>query len=67
MVSDLDVLRTAKMLVDRHGPTAWFEAAQQTDRLLDRGDVDGVRVWLRILSAIRAFQEETRPPGATSH
>ena len=66
-VGDLDVLRTAKMLADEHGPTAWFEAAQQADRLLDGGDVEGCRVWLRILSAINAFQEDARPEGATSH
>lgn len=65
--ADRDVLRTANMLLDEHGPIAWFEAAQETDRLLNRGDVAGARVWLRILSAITAFHEVARPEDATSH
>jgi hypothetical protein len=67
MVSELDIFRTAKLLIDEYGPEAWFEAAQRADRLLGRGDVDGARVWRRVLSAIKTLQDGTPPVGAIPH
>lgn len=28
-----------------HGPNGWFYIAQQQDRLLAKGDLDGVALW----------------------
>ena len=41
------------MLIDQHGADAPIHAAMRADKLLDRGDLDGRAVWLRILDAVR--------------
>ena len=43
MTSDLDIYRTANILVDQHGAEAPIEAAMRADAMLDRGDLDGQR------------------------
>ena len=51
MTTDLDIYRSAKLLVDQHGQDALIEAALKADELLDAGDLDGQAVWLRIRKA----------------
>ncbi len=51
-VSDLDVYRSARLLVDQHGDEAPIHAATQADAMLDKGDLDGQAVWMRILNAV---------------
>ncbi len=53
MISDLDVYRSAQLLVEKHGDEARIEAAMKADDMLERGDLDGQAVWLRILEAVR--------------
>ena len=43
MIPDLDIYRSAKVLVDQHGEDAPIFAAQQADRCLEAGDLDGKR------------------------
>jgi hypothetical protein len=52
MVSDPDIFRAAKLLMDRHGEDAPIRAALRADVLLDEGNVDGAVVWRRILEAV---------------
>ena len=52
MISDLDILRAAQLLVKRHGTDAPVVAAQRADELLDRGDLEGVAVWKSIARAV---------------
>ncbi len=52
MVDDLDIYRTAKLLVDKHGAEAPIHAAMKADAMLDKGDMDGRAVWLRVIKAI---------------
>ena len=49
MVSDLDIHRAAKLLVDRHGDGATVEAMRRADAFAAQGDSAGKVVWLRIL------------------
>jgi hypothetical protein len=51
MTSDLDIYRTASVLIREHGGDAALEAAQQADATLDKGSLDGQRVWKRVLAA----------------
>ncbi len=51
MTSDLDIYRSANLLVKRHGPDAPIHAAMRADELLEAGDLDGCAVWRRILRA----------------
>jgi len=52
VTGNIDIWRAAKLLVDRHGDEAPIHAAMRADDLLAEGDVDGQRIWKRILSAI---------------
>jgi hypothetical protein len=45
MTTDLDIYRTAKVLIDRYGDGASLHAANRADELLDRGDMEGRAVW----------------------
>jgi hypothetical protein len=46
MLSDLDILRSAKLVLDHHGEDALVYAARRADELLERGDVQGA-CWSR--------------------
>ena len=50
---DIDVLRGARSISERYGTAAELEAECCTDRLLSVGDVEGYRVWLQVIGAIR--------------
>ncbi len=63
MVSDLDIYRSAKLLVDQHGEDAGLEAAMRADKLLAAGDMDGKQAWVRIMRAIEAMQRTEPRPG----
>ena len=54
-IADLDIYRTAKLLVDKHGAEAPIHAATQADAMLDKGDLDGQAVWMRILNAVEGL------------
>ena len=66
MIPDLDIYRSAKVLVDQHGADAPIHAAQHADAMLDRGDMDGRAVWLRILVAVEVLLVEA-PEGEAVH
>ncbi len=40
-IADLDIYRSAQVLVKRHGEDAPMEAAMRADAMLDKGDLDG--------------------------
>ena len=58
MISDLDVYRSAQLLVDKHGAEAPIHAAMKADDMLERGDLDGKAVWIRILKAVRELLDQ---------
>ncbi len=60
MTDEIDIWRSAKLLVDRHGDEAPVHAAMRADKMLADGDVDGQRIWMRIL---RATEELRRGRG----
>jgi len=51
-LGDLDALRCAKLLLDRHGRDAELHAAMRIDELDAAGDKAGRRAWVRILAAV---------------
>jgi hypothetical protein len=63
MPPDIDIYRSAKLLIDQHGDEADIEAAMKADAMLEAGDIDGQRVWMRILDVIRELQK-TKPDGS---
>ena len=50
-----DIWLTANTMVKRYGVDAELQASLQADSLLDEGDIEGQRVWLRITNAIRVL------------
>ena len=62
MTSDLDIYRTANVLIREHGEDAALEAAQRADAMLEKGAIDGQRVWKRVLKAINEIQREELGP-----
>ena len=60
MTYDLDIYRSAKLLIDQHGEEASGFAVKQADKQAEAGDREGQAVWLRVLSAIEELQR-TRP------
>ncbi len=44
MTTDLDIYRTANVLVKQHGKDAPIEAATRADAMFDKGDLDGYAV-----------------------
>lgn len=60
MTEEIDIWRAAHLLVKRHGADAETTAATRADELLAQGDVDGQRIWKRIVAAVRELQR-TKP------
>jgi hypothetical protein len=60
MVVELDIWRTASLLLRQHGYDAPLIAAQRRDKLLADGDLAGLIVWKLIMSAM---EELTRARG----
>ena len=67
MTSDLEIYRSAKLLIDRHGDDAVIEAAMMADKMLEQGDLDGLATWNRILRAIEELRAGKRPEGEKLH
>ena len=67
MTSDIDVFRSAAVLIREHGQNAVLEAAQRADAMLEKGDMEGVAVWKRIVRAVGEIERKERRPGEPAH
>ncbi len=65
MTSDLDIYRTANVLVKKHGADAPTHAAMRADELLEAGDMEGCAVLKRVLKTVEEMLSKERPPGAS--
>ena len=61
MPDEIDIYRSANLLIDQRGEGALSFAAQQVDACWERGDLDGKAVWMRVIRAIKELQQ--REPG----
>ncbi len=66
MTSDLDIYRTASVLIREHGEDAALEAAQRADAMLAKGDLEGQAVWKRIVRAVGEIQRTKQAPSETT-
>ena len=64
MTSDLDIYRSAKILVAQHGEDAPLRASVQAERFRKAGDGERVAVWLRIMKAAEELLAEKLGGGA---
>ena len=67
MIPDLDIWRSANLLVKQHGADAPIEAAMRADAMLEAGDLDGYAVWKRILRAVEELQGSAPGPDIAVH
>ncbi len=67
MISDLDIWRSANLLVKQHGENAPIEVAMRADAMLEAGDLDGYAVWKWILRAVGELQGTEPGCGARVH
>ena len=63
MPSELDIYRSAKLLINQHGEDAPIFAAMQADKCLEGGDLDGKAVWMGVIRAIKGLLDQ-KPPGS---
>ena len=61
MPSEIDIYRSAKLLIDQHGEDAPIFAAMQADKCLEGGDLDGKAVWTRVIRAIKELTNIDTP------
>ncbi len=66
MIYDLDIA-CAKLLIDQHDEKAARYAALCADALLETGDREGHREWLRVIEAIEGLLSKDRPADAKLH
>ncbi len=66
VTAEIDIWRTANLLLKHHGAQARPRAAQRADEVMDLGDVEGAAVWQRILTAIEVLQDTGPPSGETA-
>ncbi len=67
MIPDLDIYRSAQVLIKQHGEDAPIHAAMRADAMLEAGDLDGCAVWKRILKAVEELQGQEPKPGEAVH
>ncbi len=67
MIPDLDIYRTAQLLVKGHDQDAPIHAAMRADAMLEKGDLEGYAVWRRILRAVEELQREIATAGDQIH
>lgn len=65
-ISEIDIWRCANLLIQQHGTDALLRAAERADVLIEAGDMNGRRVWLRILAAKELLSND-RPASTPVH
>ncbi len=63
MPDEIDIYRSANLLIKQHGEDAPIFAAMQADRCLAAGDLDGKAVWMGVIRAIKELLDQ-QPPGS---
>ena len=58
MIEDIDIWRTAKLMLDHHGPDALDQAVAKKEKLMAEHASDGVATWNRVIRAICDLQRQ---------
>lgn len=56
-MTEIDIWRAARTMIDLYDLDAGWRAAQRADHLYEEGDIDGFHVWVRIVNAIKDLQK----------
>ena len=65
MPEEIDIYRSAKLLINQHGEDAPIFAAQQADACLEKGNLDGKAVWMGVIRAIKELLDQQPPSSDT--
>ena len=55
MPDNLDIYRSAKILIDRYGPAAEYYAEELFEKHHENADMEAADVWLEIIKAIEVL------------
>ncbi len=61
MPDEIDIYRSAKLLIDQHGEDAPVFAAMQADKCLEGGDLDGKAGGMGVIRAIKELTNTDTP------
>jgi hypothetical protein len=64
-IDEIEIWRTAHLLLKQHGEDAHFVAARRADALLAQGDHLGCSVFVKIVRAIESLRRERPREGET--
>ncbi len=64
-VLDIDIWRSARVLINQRGKDAPIEAAMRGDAMLEKDDLGGYAVFQRIVRAAEELLSKERPPGVS--
>jgi len=65
---EIDIYRSANLLIKLHGEEAAVFAAMQADACLEKGDLNGKVVWLAVIKAIQKLRDASPPEkGSPAH
>jgi hypothetical protein len=64
MTSQLDIYRTAGVLLKQYGDQALSIATKRANALAEQDDIEGAATWLAIIRAVKALRATT-PEGPT--
>ncbi len=67
MLFHFDLWRVTNVMIEGYGDGAATEAAMRADEFLDQGNLDGQRLWMRIMQAIEELQRERPGEGEAVH
>jgi hypothetical protein len=62
-MEEIDIWRSAALLVRQHGEDADLHAARHMDAMIERGDPQGEAVWRRIMRPVTELQTTAPPRG----
>ncbi len=65
MPDEIDIYRSANLLIDQLGESALTFAVQQADACWERGNLDGKAVWMGVIRAIKELLNQQPPSSAT--
>ncbi len=67
MIPNLDIYRSANVIMKQYGQDAAVEAAMRADAMLETGNLGGYTVWRRVLRAVGELQRVGPRPGGKVH
>lgn len=66
-MEEIDIWRTAQILIDSHGDRAEAQAAMRADKALEDGYADAVNVWKRVMRTVAELQRQKPLAKTVSH